>query len=68
MCLGAFLFFYRHITVIALTIEMFIVDMVRVMEKLIMKWIVWIVETYILDALLLSVALVCIEELIHYGQ
>jgi hypothetical protein len=33
-----------------------------------MKWLIWLIETYVLDALILSIALVVIEELIRYRQ
>ncbi len=46
---------------------MFIVDTVEVGNKLNMKWVIWIIETYILDVLLLSVALIGIEQLIRHG-
>lgn len=33
-----------------------------------MKWLIWLMETYVLDALILSIALVIIEELIRYSS
>ena len=32
-----------------------------------MKWMYWLIETYLIDAFLLSVALILIQVLIHHS-